>query len=65
MREPIVLHCQCDDPACRNWIHLRNDDVALIGPDRSILHPGHAHATDRLWDIRAGYVIVDADKAAV
>jgi hypothetical protein len=65
MREPIILHCQCGDPGCHNWVRLRDDDAALVGPGRSILHPGHVHPRDRLREVRAGYVIVDPDKVAV
>jgi hypothetical protein len=65
MREPIVVHCQCGDPGCDAWVHLREDDAALIGPGCSVLCPGHAHPTDRICDIRGAYVIVEAGKATL
>jgi hypothetical protein len=66
MREPLVLRCQCGDPSCDSWVHVHDEDADLIAcRDLSIVHPQHAHPTDRIWDVRGPYLVVRLDRTAV
>jgi hypothetical protein len=65
MREPLVIHCQCVRE-CREWIHVEERESDLVGaPGLRFVLPGHALPEDRIWEIRPGYLIVEASKAHV
>jgi hypothetical protein len=64
MREPLIVRCG-GVRGCHEWIPVEERDSLLIRtPATRFVVPGQARAEDIICDIRRGYWIVKASKAA-